>query len=100
MSEVVIKGSNGHFEIDGELSFATVTELWRDGINLFSNCDDVHIDLGGVTRSDSAGLVLLVEWMRFLKERGNKIRFSSIPQQMLDIARVSSLDNILPISHG
>jgi phospholipid transport system transporter-binding protein len=100
MAEVVIKGSNGEFEIIGELSFSTVAGLRRDGINLFNACEDVHIDLSGVTRSDSAGLVLLVEWMRILKQRNRQIRYTSIPQQLLDIARVSSLDNILPISRG
>jgi phospholipid transport system transporter-binding protein len=100
MSDVTIKGANGEYEIHGELSFDTVADLWRDGINLFDGGDDVYIDLRGVTRSDSAGLVLLVEWMRCLRERQRQIHFANIPQQMLDIARVSSLDNILPISRG
>jgi phospholipid transport system transporter-binding protein len=50
-----------------------------------------------VERSDSAGLALLVECLRQAHQSGKSLRFFNIPAQMLAIARVSSLDQVLPL---
>jgi len=50
-----------------------------------------------VVRADSAGLALLVEWMRAARRAGRPLRYRAIPPQMLAIARVSSLDQVLPL---
>lgn len=55
-------------------------------------------DLSGVEKTDSAGLALLVEWMAWGEKHQKPIRFVNIPRQMMDIARVSGLDRILPVS--
>lgn len=84
--------------LSGELSFHTVPDLWRQTRELFKGCPTLTIDLSGVERSDSAGLALLVEWMREAARCGTELRFVNMPTQMLAIARVSSLDRILPLS--
>lgn len=92
--------SDGRLTLHGELSFSTVPGLWRDSLRLLEDLDEIHIDLKGVERSDSAGLALLVEWMRAAKRLGKPVQFLNIPTQMLAIARVSSLDQVLPLSRG
>ena len=57
----------------------------------------LEIDLSGLQRSDSSGLALLVEWYRSAEQRNKMISFVNIPAQMLDIAMLSGLDDILPI---
>ncbi|MGB2009680.1 MAG: STAS domain-containing protein [Cycloclasticus pugetii] len=42
-------------------------------------------------------MALLVEWMAMAQRSGQGICFQEIPEQMLEIARVSGLDGILPI---
>ena len=59
--------------------------------------DALDIDLSHVERSDSAGLALLVECLRHARQSGKTIRFFNIPAQMLAIARVSGLDEVLPL---
>jgi anti-anti-sigma regulatory factor len=56
----------------------------------------ISIDLAGVTRSDSAGLALLIEWLRESEQLGKTITFLNMPAQMQSIARVCGLDGILP----
>lgn len=98
MSEASIKLNNkGRLEIHGDLSFASVPELWRQCCARFSERDTLDIDLSGVQRSDSAGLALLVECQRRAHRLGKALRFFNIPAQMLAIARVSSLDQVLPL---
>lgn len=91
---------DGRLVLAGELSFATVPHLWEEARDLLRDAGDLRIDLQDVQRSDSAGLALLVEWMRAARRLGKAIEFLNIPPQMLAIARVSSLDQILPLSRG
>ncbi|WJW74847.1 STAS domain-containing protein [Thiohalobacter sp. IOR34] len=98
MSEARIElQGEGRFAVRGELSFATVPALLRSSLTLFEAAPRLDIDLSGVERSDSAGLALLVEWMREARRHDKPVRFLNTPRQMLAIARVSSLDQILPL---
>jgi phospholipid transport system transporter-binding protein len=94
------RGADNRLVVEGELDFTTVIGLLADTQPLLDAGADVRIDLQGITRSDSAGLALLIEWMRTAQRLGKAIQFLNIPSQMLDIARVSSLDQVLPLSRG
>jgi phospholipid transport system transporter-binding protein len=83
--------------LSGELGFSTVTALVSQIDTQLDECQQLNIDLAGVTRADSAGVTLLVEWMRKAHAQNKDIRFINIPRQMLSILRVSSLEGILPI---
>jgi len=98
MTEASIQeGKNGRLEFHGDLNFASVARLWRSQGGGLPERDTLDIDLGHVQRSDSAGLALLVECLRHARETGRTIRFFNIPAQMLAIARVSALDEVLPL---
>ena len=99
IDQVILTGQDGQFALTGVLSFQTVPAVWRQGLNMFEGDQDIHLDLKNVSRSDSAGLVLLIEWLRHLRNQDRDFSFTNVPQQMLAIARVSSLDKQLPLSH-
>ena len=90
--------SEGRYALSGELSFASVPELWRQVTGTLAvEAGELTVDLSQVSRSDSAGLALLVEWMRAAEAGGKTIAFHNIPAQMLTMARVSGLDELLPL---
>jgi len=91
---------DGCFILEGVLDFQSVPGIWQQGLALFAEAPSLVLDLQQVSRSDSAGLALLIEWMRFARSHNKPISFINMPSQMLAIARVSSLDNILPLSRG
>jgi phospholipid transport system transporter-binding protein len=98
MSQARIEtGSSGRMEIHGDLNFASVALLWNASRQCLPEGDALDIDLSHVERSDSAGLALLVECLRHARQAGKTIRFFNIPAQMLAIARVSALDEVLPL---
>ena len=97
MSEAEIVTSGDRLVINGELTFKSVPALWESCRDCFARSTALDIDLSGVKRSDSAGLALLVECARHAHQTGKNIRFFNIPPQMLAIARVSSLDQVLPL---
>lgn len=101
MSEAAVRrGADDRLVVAGELDFTTVVRLRETAQPLLGAGADVRIDLQGITRSDSAGLALLVDWMRAAQRLGKPIQFLNIPPQMLAIARVSSLDQVLPLGRG
>jgi len=93
----ITEDGNGRLAIAGELSFASVPQLWQRWRELSGDRQAMDIDLRGVQRSDSAGLALLIECMRHARQTGQSVRFFNIPPQMLDMARVSGLEEMLPL---
>jgi len=92
---------SGALRVEGDLTFATVPTMVNA---LRDRMRDAHgtleIDLSAVTHSDSAGLALLVEWLRQARRGNLALRFSHVPQQMRDIAHVTSLEHILALGES
>lgn len=90
--------AGGMIHLSGELSMQTVPDVLGDAEEILSQVDGtLKVDLDNVTHSDSAGLALLIDWMRRTHQKGTKIEFYHIPPQMLAIASASGLENILPL---
>jgi len=89
------KAGNGRWLLEGELSFETVLAVLESSANDLTDSREIQVDLKGVTRTDSAGLALLVEWLRESERAGNVITFTNVPEQLLAIARLCGLDEIL-----
>mgnify|MGYP002713005404 CR=1 FL=1 len=88
----------GDFRAVGELTFETVPEVWERSRGMFeAGAAEIGVEFSGVTWADSAGLALLIEWVRSAREAGVALRFRDIPEQMLAIARVSGVEDILPL---
>lgn len=100
-ARIELDSDENRLRLTGDLSFCSVPALREQALPLLQQAEDtLEIDLSGVGRSDSAGLALLVEWMRTAKRLNKSLRYLNIPMQMLAIARVSSLDQILPLARG
>lgn len=87
----------GIIEVSGALEFGLVVGLLKSSQRFFTGEGDLLFNLSKVNKTDSAGLALLVEWLALAKKSKQALSFQDIPKQMLDIARVSGLDDILPI---
>ncbi len=87
--------SPGNFSLVGELSFETVPGLVSAGEQLFQSTGEVLLDLSRLERSDSAGLALLVNWLRQARHKQCKLSFRQVPEQLMRLARVSAVDQLL-----
>jgi len=88
----------GRYALSGELTFATVPRLWRSGNHGFGDEKSVRLDLQGITRVDSAGIALLIEFTRSVRRAGGDLLLENPSRQLLDIATVSGLDQVLPFA--
>jgi len=96
---VLERRSPNHYSLSGPLTFSTVPGLYEEaGETFLADADParpVALELDAVGRCDSAGLALLLEWMRVGRERGLALRFSGLPEQLETLMRVSDLDDVL-----
>jgi phospholipid transport system transporter-binding protein len=93
-----VDNGNGNWLLEGELGVASVPGLLAQAMPALQGSGNIAVDLKGVTRADSAGLALLVELMRGSSRHGRSIAFNHVPAQLLSIARVCGLEEILPLS--
>jgi phospholipid transport system transporter-binding protein len=101
MTQVTIEQIKpAHFLISGELDIHTVPHAERQMAALLNQlpAGELCIDLKAVSRCDSAGLALLVAWLRAAKRRQLTLVYRHLPEQLLQIARVTEVDHLLPLS--
>jgi len=90
---------DGRFHLEGELSFQTVPDLLAQCEQVLQgHSGDIQVNLEGVSRSDSAGLALLVELVKINRAKGGSVTFSHVPEQMLAMASVSRLEEVLGLT--
>lgn len=89
-------GSGDVFMLRGLLDFGTVTDLNVRARELFGAKKEITVDLSGVTRANSAGLALLMEWVWVARQQGRSFKFANIPAKLLSLAHVTELDEFLP----
>ncbi len=100
MNAVLKQNSMQQYELSGELSFQSVPDLSGQIATLLQQDTELVIRLDKVSRADSAGVAMLLEWLRLARQQGKSLQFVDIPEQMLAIVRVSGLDSILPLSRS
>ncbi|MBT3196945.1 MAG: STAS domain-containing protein [Gammaproteobacteria bacterium] len=88
---------DGEISLKGELTFATVPTALREAPPLFVGQGELRVDLSKVRRLDSAGLALLMEWLRFANGQQRNIYFLNPPPQLERLARISGVSELLPI---
>jgi phospholipid transport system transporter-binding protein len=90
-----IVASDNLLVVSGELVFQTVMTVWEASLPLLANQSALQFDLAGVTLSNSAGVALILEWMKFAKLHNKVIKFHNTPAQLLSIISVSGLETML-----
>jgi phospholipid transport system transporter-binding protein len=84
--------------VAGELDFDSVAALWAATRELLATEPIRRIDLGDVRRSNSAGVAILVEWLRQARRHREELVFVNLPAQMRAIVRAVDLEGVLPIA--
>jgi len=91
----LIETAKGRWLLEGDLSFSSAPAMLKLSARGLTVSREIQVDLQGVTRADSAGLALLVEWLRESERAGKVITFTNVPEQLLAIAVLCGLDEIL-----
>ncbi|MDH5485468.1 MAG: STAS domain-containing protein [Gammaproteobacteria bacterium] len=98
MSQATVQLEGEICRFSGELNLDSVPEALNKFETLMAQVgESVLIDLQGVTRIDSGGVAFLVECLRLLQLQNKSVKFSHLPEQMLEMAKLSGLQNLLKV---
>ena len=96
VSEFVLQDEgDGRFVLTGEMSFRTAEKILRASEEPFAKHTRIEVDLSGVEKADSAGLALLLEWITWANHTVREIRYASMPERILAIAKTTEVDHLL-----
>jgi len=91
----IAESNTGCLMISGTLNFMTVVELWNASLSFIAKNPALQFDFSKVTAVNSAGLALLLEWLRYAKSHNKMISFDNMPKQLLSIATVAGIEKFL-----
>lgn len=93
----VSEPSSGRVVVEGDLTFATARDARQIGLAVLGNsrADRIVVDCAGVTRADSAGLAVLLDWLAWGRRRSRAVTFENLPDSLIAIARISEVDALL-----
>lgn len=83
----------GCFAVDGDLTFATIDKKTVQSLAFLTAAKEITVDLSRVANTDSAGLALMIEWIRYARGKRTALSFKNIPRQLLNLAKLSGLDD-------
>lgn len=86
----------GRYQVSGPLTFDTVLELVPMSADWSVQRGPLVVDLANVGRADSAGLALLVEWLRAAHAAGRPLTFAHVPRKLQTLIEVSDLAGVIP----
>ncbi|TVQ89855.1 MAG: STAS domain-containing protein [Chromatiaceae bacterium] len=94
--------ARGRYHLCGDLDLAAVAGLARAGrlLATAAAAAPVEVDLGGVGRSSSAAVALLLEWTEQVRQRGGRLHFTNWPAALVRIAGLSNVDGLLGCDPG
>ncbi len=89
--------TQGRIVVSGELTFATAREARQVGTLVLegSRASSLVIDCAGVTRGDSAGLAVLLDWLAWARRKSKPVRLENLPASLVAIAKISEVDGLL-----
>ncbi len=79
-------------EIEGDLTFSTIDKNTAKIMEKILTPHDITIDLKKVKAVDSAGLALIIEWLKIAHARNISLNFINVPKQLLALARLSGFE--------
>jgi phospholipid transport system transporter-binding protein len=84
--------SPGYFTVEGNLTFSSIDQETLQSFRFLKGIETVYIDLAKVGTTDSAGLALMIEWIKQSRMIRAQLRFKNIPDQLMALAKLSGFD--------
>lgn len=95
----IVEQAPGVLALSGVLDYRSGPALREQGARLIKagSTSAWVLDCAGVEKSSSVGLSLLLAFTRDARAAGKALEIRALPRDMLEIAKVSELDDVLPL---
>lgn len=88
----IINKGGGHIALSGDMTFASIDKRIVKTTAFLISAKEITIDMMGIVNTDSAGLALMIEWLKLARSKRTHLRFQNIPEQLVTLARLSGFD--------
>jgi phospholipid transport system transporter-binding protein len=88
----IVNDGSGHFVVAGDLTFSAIDKKTITSFAFWAAGKQITLDMGKVGNADSAGLALMLEWIKQARTKRVQLHFINIPGQILNLAKLSGLD--------
>jgi phospholipid transport system transporter-binding protein len=85
--------SLGNYSVEGCLTFSGIDQHSLAAFKFLKGLDAICIDFSNVDAADSAGLALMIEWIKLSRSQNINLSFKNIPAQLVSLAKLSGLDS-------
>lgn len=85
---------NNQFLISGDLSFSNVMSVYRKSLLQSQQCPELTFDFSQLKSSDSAGLALIIEWIKLARQLNKPVRFTHLSADIMSIAKAAGIDGM------
>ncbi|MBI5625765.1 MAG: STAS domain-containing protein [Nitrosomonadales bacterium] len=86
---------DGRLVVRGRLTIATVPALFEIGLQHLTS-EDLLVDFSQVEAVDSAAVSMLLGWTRVAQRSQRTLRVTGLPDDLLSLARLYGVDDLLP----
>jgi phospholipid transport system transporter-binding protein len=93
----ISEAASGRITVTGELTFASARDARQIGVLVLegTRAEKIVIDCAGVTRADSAGLAVLLDWLAWGRRKSRVVVLENLPASLVAIAKISEVDGLL-----
>ena len=95
----MIARDGDRLQVSGRLTMETVAALFNTGLPPDGD-GALVIDLAQVEAVDSAAVSLLLSWLRRAQRNQVAISFVNVPDNLLSLARLYGVAELLPLNHA
>ncbi|HUW38347.1 MAG TPA: STAS domain-containing protein [Rhodocyclaceae bacterium] len=92
----MIRKAGDRLEVSGAMTLPGATTLLAEGNACLDGVETVF-DLAAVTAVDSSGIAVIFGWLREAQRRGKSIHISHPPLDLLSLAEVYGVTELLPL---
>lgn len=89
---------NNQFFLTGDLTFSNVMSVYEKSLPDLYKCLELRFDFSQLKSSDSSGLALIIEWIKFSKQQHRRIQFLHLSKDIMAIAKAAGIDALIPMA--
>lgn len=92
-ADIIFK--DNRFILTGELDFCNVMSVYEKSLPYIKNCSSLTFDFSRLTNSSSAGIALMVEWLKLANAEAKTVRFESLPDALMSILQAAGMNELI-----
>lgn len=96
----MIERSGGSLQVSGDVTMATVSALFKEGLKLSQNGEagtNLIVDFTQLGKVDSSAVSLMLAWLREAQRGNVSLKFANVPENLISLANLYGVAGLLKL---